>query len=146
MAAGVSLAESQVPRMRKELNENCSLSWEDLAEKVTIDVPMPISYIRKDLVEEFSLLEPFGKGNTRPVFAQRNLSVLGTRIFGKNRNVVKMRVEDEQGFSMDAVYFGEASAFCRRVSEGGKMDLAYYPSVNTYQGRENLQLVITHFR
>ena len=146
MAAGVSLAESQVPRMRKELNENCSLSWEDLAEKVTIDVPMPISYIRKDLVEEFSLLEPFGKGNTRPVFAQRNLSVLGTRIFGKNRNVVKMRVEDEQGFSMDAVYFGEASAFCRRVSEGGKMDLVYYPSVNTYQGRENLQLVITHFR
>ena len=146
MAAGVSLAESQVPRMRKELNEKCSLSWEDLAEKVTIDVPMPISYIRKDLVEEFSLLEPFGKGNTRPVFAQRNLSVLGTRIFGKNRNVVKMRVEDEQGFSMDAVYFGEASAFCRRVSEGGKMDLVYYPSVNTYQGRENLQLVITHFR
>ena len=59
---------------------------------------------------------------------------------------VKMRVEDEQGFSMDAVYFGEASAFCRRVSEGGKMDLVYYPSVNTYQGRENLQLVITHFR
>ena len=89
--AAVSLAESQVPRMRKELNENCSLSWEDLAEKVTINVPMPISYIRKDLVEEFSLLEPFGKGNTRPVFAQRNLSVLGTRIFGKNRNVVKMR-------------------------------------------------------
>ena len=82
----------------------------------------------------------------KPVFAQRNLSVLGTRIFGKNRNVVKMRVEDEQGFSMDAVYFGEASAFCRRVSEGGKMDLVYYPSVNTYQGRENLQLIISDKR
>lgn len=146
MAAGLSLPEEQVPRMRCRLNENCRLTEEDLAEKVTIDVPMPISYIRRELVDEFSLLEPFGKGNSKPVFAQRNLTVLGCMIFGKNRNVVKMTVRDEQGFSMGAVYFGNASDFCTRVQENPQLDLVYYPSVNTYQGRESLQLVITHFR
>lgn len=146
MAAGLSLPEEQVPRMRCRLNENCRLTEEDLAEKVIIDVPMPISYIRRELVDEFSLLEPFGKGNSKPVFAQRNLTVLGCRIFGKNRNVVKMTVRDEQGFSMGAVYFGNASDFCTRVQENPQLDLVYYPSVNNYQGRESLQLVITHFR
>ena len=146
MAAGLSLPEEQVPWMRRRLNENCTLTEEDLAEKVTIDVPMPISYIRRELVDEFSLLEPFGKGNSRPVFAQRELTVLGCRIFGKNRNVVKMTVRDNQGFSLGAVYFGDASAFCQRAQENPRMDLVYYPSVNTYQGRESLQLVITHFR
>lgn len=146
MAAGLSLPEEQVPRMRKRLNENCTLTEEDLMEKVVIDVPMPISYIRRELVEEFSLLEPFGKGNAKPVFAQRGLSVLGCRIFGKNKNVVKMKVRDGRGFSMDAVYFGDAGAFCARAEENPSMDLVYYPAVNSYQGRESLQLVITHFR
>ena len=115
-------------------------------EKIVIDVPMPISYIRSDLVKEFELLEPFGKGNTKPVFAQKNVRPLECRIFGKNRNVVKMKVMDEQGNSIDGVYFGDGEEFIRRIKEQGCIDVVYYPSINVWQGRETIQIVITHFQ
>ena len=111
MAAGLSLEEENVERFRRKLNEQSGLTEEDLVEKVTIDVPMPIHYIRKDLVQELSLLEPFGKGNEKPLFAQKNLWVSQMRVFGKNRNVVKMRLTDENGYPMDGVYFGNGDEF-----------------------------------
>ena len=111
MAAGLSLEEENVERFRRKLNEQSGLTEEDLVEKVTIDVPMPIHYIRKDLVQELSLLEPFGKGNEKPLFAQKNLWISQMRVFGKNRNVVKMRLTDENGYPMDGVYFGNGDEF-----------------------------------
>ena len=99
----VSLEEENVERFRRKLNEQSGLTEEDLVEKVTIDVPMLIHYIRKDLVQELSLLEPFGKGNEKPLFAQKNLWISQMRVFGKNRNVVKMRLTDENGYPMDGV-------------------------------------------
>lgn len=146
MAAGLSLEEENVERFRRKLNEQSGLTEEDLVEKVTIDVPMPIHYIRKDLVQELSLLEPFGKGNEKPLFAQKNLWVSQMRVFGKNRNVVKMRLTDENGYPMDGVYFGNGDEFAEEGRGKRKIAIVYYPDINMYQGRESLQVIIRHYQ
>lgn len=146
MAAGLSLEEENVERFRRKLNEQSGLTEEDLVEKVTIDVPMPIHYIRKDLVQELSLLEPFGKGNEKPLFAQKNLWISQMRVFGKNRNVVKMRLTDENGYPMDGVYFGNGDEFAEEGRGKRKISIVYYPDINMYQGRENLQVIIRHYQ
>lgn len=146
MAAGLSLEEENVEHFRRKLNEQSGLTEEDLVEKVTIDVPMPIHYIRKDLVQELSLLEPFGKGNEKPLFAQKNLWVSQMRVFGKNRNVVKMRLTDENGYPMDGVYFGNGDEFAEEGRGKRKISIVYYPDINMYQGRESLQVIIRHYQ
>lgn len=146
MAAGLSLEEENVERFRRKLNEQSGLTEEDLVEKVTIDVPMPIHYIRKDLVQELSLLEPFGKGNEKPLFAQKNLWISQMRVFGKKRNVVKMRLTDENGYPMDGVYFGNGDEFAEEGREKRKISIVYYPDINMYQGRESLQVIIRHYQ
>lgn len=146
MAAGLSLEEENVERFRRKLNKQSGLTEEDLVEKVTIDVPMPIHYIRKDLVQELSLLEPFGKGNEKPLFAQKNLWVSQMRVFGKNRNVVKMRLTDENGYPMDGVYFGNGDEFAEEGRGKRKISIVYYPDINMYQGRESLQVIIRHYQ
>lgn len=146
MAAGLSLEEENVEHFRRKLNEQSGLTEEDLVETVTIDVPMPIHYIRKDLVQELSLLEPFGKGNEKPLFAQKNLWVSQMRVFGKNRNVVKMRLTDENGYPMDGVYFGNGDEFAEEGRGKRKISIVYYPDINMYQGRESLQVIIRHYQ
>lgn len=146
MAAGLSLKEKNVETFRRKLNERSGLSQEDLVEKVSIDVPMPIHYIRKDLVRELSLLEPFGKGNEKPLFAQKNLWISQLRVFGKNRNVVKMRLTDENGYPMDGVYFGDGDSFAEEARGKQKIAIVYYPDINVYQGRESLQVIIRHYQ
>ena len=146
MAAGLSLEEENVETFRRKLNESSGLSQDDLVEKVSIDVPMPIHYIRKDLVRELSLLEPFGKGNEKPLFAQKNLWISQLRVFGKNRNVVKMRLTDENGYPMDGVYFGDGDAFVEEARGKQKIAIVYYPDINVYQGRESLQVIIRHYQ
>lgn len=146
MAAGLSLEEENVERFRRKLNEQSGLTEEDLVERVTIDVPMPIHYIRKDLVQELSLLEPFGKGNEKPLFAQKNLWISQMRVFGKNRNVVKMRLTDENGYPMDGVYFGNGDEFAEEGRGKRKISIVYYPDINMYQGRESLQVIIRHYQ
>ena len=145
MAAGLSVEEENVDLLRRRLNENCTLTEEDLRPKVTIDVPMPISYITKNLVEEISLLEPFGKGNTKPLFAQKNLRVLESRILGKNRNVAKLRLMDETSAVIDGMYFGEAEEFIRFAKSRETISVTYYPEINRYMGKENLQIVIQNY-
>ena len=145
MAAGLSIKEENVEEFRKRLNENCTLTEKDLRPKILIDVPMPVSYINKELVEEISLLEPFGKGNTRPLFAQKGLRVLSSRILGKNRNVAKLQLSDHTGCVMEAVYFGEADEFINAVKGSNSISVNYYPEINRYQGRETLQIVIRNY-
>ena len=145
MAAGLSIKEENVEEFRKRLNENCTLTEKDLRPKILIDVPMPVSYINKELVEEISLLEPFGKGNTRPLFAQKGLRVLSSRILGKNRNVAKLQLSDHTGCVMEAVYFGEADEFINAVKGSNIISVTYYPEINRYQGRETLQIVIRNY-
>ncbi len=146
MAAGLSIEEENVPRLRKKLNELCTLTEEDLRPKITIDVAMPFSYIRKEFVEQLELLEPFGKGNTKPVFAQKGVRVLNCRAFGVNKNVVKMQVMAEDGYTIEGVYFGESEPFLSRAAQDSPMSVTYYPTLNRYQDRENLQVVIQNYR
>ena len=145
MAAGLSIKEENVEEFRRRLNENCTLTEKDLAPKILIDVPMPVSYINKELVEEISLLEPFGKGNTKPIFAQKGLRVLSSRILGKNRNVAKLQLSASTGCVVEAVYFGEADEFVDRIKNCGSIAVTYYPEINRYQGRETLQIVIRNY-
>lgn len=145
MAAGLSMAEENIERFRKKLNENCTLSEHDLMPKVMIDVPMPISYLTETFTEELKVLEPFGKGNTKPLFAQKNLRVSKLRIFGKNRNVAKMTLTDVDGVWKDAVFFGEVDEFAEFVSVHDTISVTYYPEINEYQGRRTLQIVIRNY-
>lgn len=145
MAAGLSIKEENVAEFRRRLNENCTLTEKDLTPKVLIDVPMPISYISRKLVEEISLLEPFGKGNTKPVFAQKGLRVLSSRVLGKNRNVAKLQLTDNTGCVLEAVYFGEADEFTDKIKNSRSISVTYYPEINRFQGRETLQIVIRNY-
>lgn len=146
MAAGLSLEEKNIEPFRKKLNELSGLKPEDFVEKVTIDVPMPVNYIRKDLIQEMKLLEPFGKGNEKPIFAQKGLRIMDVRVFGKNRNVVKIKLADEMGYPMDGIYFGDGDMFLEEIHDKKTISIVYYPEVNVYQGRENLQVVIRHYQ
>ena len=146
MAAGLSLAgEEMIEPFRRALNDNSTLTEEDFVEKVVIDVPMPITYITKNLIRQLSLLEPFGKGNTKPLFAQKGLTVLNYRTFGKNRNVVKVQLADAGGYQMDGVYFGEGEAFAAYVDAHPTLSVAYYPSIDTWNGRDKLQINIQSY-
>lgn len=146
MAAGLSMEEKNVELFRRRLNDNCTLTEQDLIPKIMIDVPMPISYLSKKLTEQLKVLEPFGKGNSKPLFAQKNLRAVGIRVFGRNRNVAKMLLIDENGIKMDAVYFGEAQEFVDFVQAHDTISVTYYPEINVYQGRENLQVVIKNYK
>ena len=145
MAAGLSLKEENVEIFRRKLNELCTLTESELTPKITIDVPMPISYLSRELTEQLSVLEPFGKGNTKPLFAQKGLRVLNLRILGKNQNVAKMKLVDASGASVDAVYFGQALEFQSYVQQKETVSVTYYPEINVYQGRETLQAVIRNY-
>ena len=145
MAAGLSLPEENVDAFRKLLNDNCALTEEEMAEKVRIDVPMPISYVNMPLIRQLNLLEPFGKGNTKPLFAQKNIKITGCRVFGKNRNVVKMKLYDENGFEADGVWFGAGDALVERIGEQERWSVAYYPSINAYNGRESIEIIVQNY-
>lgn len=145
LAAGLSLPEENVERFRQVINELADLSEEDLMEKVSIDMQLPLPYITEDLVEELELLEPFGKGNTKPLFAERNLKVIQPRIIGKNRNVLKFQVEDQRGNRMDAIYFGDVEACLKTMEESQTMSFTYYPSINEYMGRRNMQITVVNY-
>ena len=145
MAAGLSLKEENVEIFRRRLNDLCTLTEAELTPKITIDVPMPISYLSRELIEQLSVLEPFGKANTKPLFAQKGLRVLNLRILGKNQNVAKMKLMDTSGASVDAVYFGQALEFQSYVQKMETISVTYYPEINVYQGRETLQAVIRNY-
>ena len=142
LAAGLSLKEEDVDRFRHVINELANLSKEDLTEKVSIDMQLPFPYITEGLVQELELLEPFGKGNPKPLFAERNLRVLEPRIIGKNHNVLKCRLQDPNGNQMEAVYFGNVQDCLTVMKRNQEMCFTFYPSVNEYRGTRTLQLTI----
>lgn len=161
MAAGLSMIEKNVETFRKKINENTTLTEADLQGKIVIDVPMPLDYISKQLVEELQILEPFGKSNEKPVFADRDIHILSIRIVGKNHNVCKMQVQGRNHTVMEAVYFGQVEAFLDYLRkkngaqavewtmegrDGGiRVSFIYYPEINVYNGRESLQIVVKNY-
>lgn len=148
LAAGLSLEESNLEELRKTLNRNADLTENDLTPKVSIDMQLPFQYIDENLIEQLELLAPFGKGNTKPVFVEKDLEILSSNVFGKNQNVLKMRLKDSVGNIMDATYFGDTASFLAYYEErkGEKAAFTYYPTINEYQGRRSIQIVIQNFR
>jgi single-stranded-DNA-specific exonuclease len=161
MAAGVSMPEQNVDAFRIYLNEHCDLEPEDFEEKILIDVPMPMSYVTMDLVRQLSVLEPFGNGNSKPVFAQKNVKICKGRIMGKNQNVGKYRVKDESGREYEMMYFKgmeswhdflkerfgqeELDRLYTSGSEAIQINVLYYPEINVFQNRESLQMVMEDY-
>lgn len=160
MAAGFSLKEADIDAFRRKLNEVCTLTEEELRSKVVIDVPMPISYITERLVNQLGCLEPFGKGNEKPVFADRNLVIERLRICGKEGRVFQMKVRNAAGVSMDAVYFGDAEDLLLPLTEKyGKvvaqdtlagrcvheaaLHFTYYPEMDHYYETPRIKLRLT---
>lgn len=146
LAAGLSLEEENVEVFRKRINEFADLTEEDLQMKVSIDMRLPFPYINEKLIHELKILEPFGKGNGKPLFAESKLRVIQPRIFGKNRNVLKCRLEDQQGNQMEAVYFGEVEDCLQQMEKKQIMSFTYYPTVNEYMGKRTIQLTIVNYQ
>ena len=161
MAAGLSMEESNIEPLRKALNNNAMLTKEDLIEKIRIDVPMPMEYASMDLVHQFDLLEPFGKGNTKPIFATKDVSILYASVIGKNQNVLKLKLKTPNGVHVDAIHFGDVEkfkSFCiekhgeeevKRAYAGiendVKLSFIYYPSINSFRGVDSLQMIINDY-
>ena len=162
MAAGLSMQENRLEEFREKLNANATLTEEDFVEKVHIDVALPVSYLSEELIREFELLEPFGNENTKPLFAQKDLYIRGMRALGTTGRCLKLFLSDENGISIDAMYFGESEGFLeelssiagaeemQRVKKGLPhhiwMDVTYYPQINEWRGQKNLQIVINNYR
>lgn len=162
LAAGLSLPKENVGKFREMLNKNCTLTEEEMKEKVTIDMEMPFGCVTEGLVKELELLEPFGKGNTKPVFAARDVTLLGARILGKDRNVLKLQVQDVNGCRIEAMLFHHADDFLGKLEEQyGKTEveallkgrgrqirisMTYYPDINEYMGKKTPQIVVSHYR
>lgn len=162
MAAGLSMPEENLEQFRKEINEKSGITPEDLNEKIAIDMQLPFECVNEKFIGELAVLEPFGKGNARPVFAERQVQVESARILGKNKNVLKLQVKDLHGTRMDAMYFGDVNTFVEYVREkfgdiacecllrghghGIVMAFTYYPDINEYQGVRTPQIVIQNYR
>lgn len=145
MAAGLSLAISDIDIFRKMLNDNAILTDEDLIPKMWIDVPMPVSYVNIRLVNQLRLLEPFGKGNEKPVFADRNLYVKTASVIGKNKNVLRCQLETEDGTYVPAVQFG-INNIDDIPRAGMRISIIYYPDINTFNGIMSLQIIIKEWK
>lgn len=162
MAAGLSLPEENVEAFRKQMNENCPFRAEEIVQTIHIDVPMPVDYVTNALVEEFSILAPFGKDNPKPVFADRNLKISRMWIIGKNQNVLRMTLISEQGRPLSAIYFGDIEAMQTYLVEqygtqelekafhgrenNMQISIVYSPKINTYRDSETLQFEIQYYR
>ena len=143
-AAGLSMKRENLESFRKMINDYCTLTPKDLTEKVVIDMGMPFSCVTEGLIRELALLEPFGKGNTKPVFAARNVRLMDMRVMGRKKNVLKMRAVDANGNTVEAVYFGDVENLSGRKDT--LLSITYYPTLNEYMGQATPQIVITHYQ
>ncbi len=162
MAAGLSLTEERLEEFRKRINDNCTLTEEDFLKKIYIDMRLPVSYVTESLIRELALLEPFGKGNERPLFGDKNLQVVNAKILGANKNVLRLVLKDENGCRINGIYFGNTEAFQSYIKEkfgedewkkmylGRKneirLDLTYFPEVNAYNGHNTIQIHIYNYQ
>lgn len=162
MAAGLSLREEKIEPFRNALNENCTLTEEDFVVKVSIDIVLALSGITKEMIQELSILEPFGRGNEKPIFADKGLKIRRLSLVGRTTQYAKLVIEDRFGCQMNAIYFGDSEQFLKELEsfygeeevrkmfqgrgEKASLSVIYYPSINEYQNRESLQIIIEHYQ
>ena len=145
MAAGCSLEKKDLEIFRKKINENCTLDQKDFAKKVQIDIDMPVDYITMDLIQQLSVLEPFGKENKKPLFAHRKLRIERVNVFGKNKNVIKLALKSSQGTRIDGMIFEDETEFREKMGTSKYITCTYYPVINEYQGYKSLQINIQNY-
>ncbi len=146
MAAGMSLPKENLQKLRKMLNENCTLTDEDMVERLSIDIAMPIQYISEEFINELKVLEPFGNGNSKPLFAERDFHVLQSQVLGKNKNTVKVYGTNAAGCHMEGLYFGNPEEFLELLKKKDTISITYYPAVNEFRGKKTLQIMIQDFQ
>lgn len=161
MAAGVSLKKENIEIFKKRINENCNLTKDDLYLKIWIDMQLPLEYVTMNMIEEIYLISPFGKGNEKPVFAEKDLHIDKIQILGKTGNVLRLTIENSSHYRMTAMIFGRAKEFMAFVKEkfgqseiekalrGEKNNIeimaVYYPKINEYNGNSQIQIIIDRF-
>ena len=146
MAAGLSLPEENIPEFRRRINEHCNLSEEDLTETVWIDVPMPLEYINEKLILELGGLEPFGKANPKPVFADKNISIRNIRAIGKDKQYTGMTIAKDSGIVIDAVGFFPCTELETVYNKNGRISCTYYPEINEFRDKKQIQVCVTGYR
>ncbi len=162
MAAGFSLPEENLDEFRKRINNNCSLNEDDYEEKIVIDVPMPMRYVTSSLIEQLSCLEPFGLGNEKPIFAEKDVELLSCRLMGSMQDMARFSVRTKDGFKAEMIVFRNANDMLFAIekkygsnalkelmesrAKGILMDVIYYPSINEYQGRKTIQFVVGDYK
>lgn len=146
MAAGLSLPEENIPEFRSRINECCNLSEEDLTETVWIDVPMPLEYINEKLILELGGLEPFGKANPKPVFADKNISIRNIRAIGKDKQYTRMTITKDSGIVIDAVGFFPCTELETVYNKNGRISCTYYPEINEFRDKKQIQVCVTGYR
>lgn len=162
MAAGLSLQEDKVDELRKELNNKCKLTDEDLTRKIMIDASLPLEYLNINLIKELDVLEPFGKGNAKPVFGVRDVKVTKAMLLGKDKNILKLRLLTNNNLTIDAMIFNDLENFENKVIEkyGNEgldnlynkfnnnisMDFTFYPSINEWNGNKSIQIIVNGIR
>ena len=159
------MEEENVEPFRRLINANCTLTEEDFEEKIVIDVPMPMSYVTESFIQELSVLEPFGTDNEKPVFAQKNIRFIRGYIMGKNKNMARFDVLDENGLRFQMVCFRNLDKLTEylhqkagretteRLFAGGLypdeavvLDVIYYPAINEFRGRTSVQYILQDYR
>lgn len=162
MAAGLSLQEDKVDELRIALNNKCELTDEDLTRKIMIDSSLPLEYLNLHLIEELNVLEPFGKGNSKPVFGVRDAKITKAMLLGKDKNVLKLKILTNNNITIDAMIFNDLENFESKIIEkyGNEgldnlynksnnnipMDFTFYPSINEWNGNKSIQIVVNGIR
>ena len=162
MAAGLSLQEDKIDELRKALNNNCELTDDDLTRKIMIDASLPLEYLNLNLIEELNVLEPFGKGNAKPVFGVRDARVIKATLLGKDKNVLKLRLLTNNNITIDAMIFNDVEGFEEKIiAKYGEeelqdlynksnnniyLDFTFYPSINEWNGNKNIQIIVSGIR
>lgn len=162
MAAGLSLQEDKIDELRKSLNDECQLTDEDLKKKIMIDASLPLEYLNINLIEELNVLEPFGKGNVKPVFGVKDAKITKAMLLGKDKNVLKLKLLTNNNITIDAMIFNDLENFENKIIEkyGNEvlenlynksnnnisMDFTFYPSVNEWNGNKNIQIIVNGIR
>lgn len=162
MAAGLSLQEDKIDELRKALNNNCELTDDDLTRKIMIDASLPLEYLNLNLIEELNVLEPFGKGNAKPVFGVRDARVIKATLLGKDKNVLKLRLLTNNNITIDAMIFNDVEGFEEKIidkygeeelqdlynksNNNIHLDFTFYPSINEWNGNKNIQIIVSGIR
>ena len=146
MAAGLSMPRENVERFRRALNDNSRLTQEDLIPRIWIDVAMPMEYVTEPLIRELEMLEPFGQGNEKPQFAQKDVQIRSAKVIGKNRNAVKLSLVTPSGVPVEGILFTEGDRFVEEMGACRKMDVIYFPGINEFNGKRTIQMVIKEYQ